>query len=140
MTLAEKHGQDSPGAYKSGVLITTILTKISHVTLLTLYQVGIKAESPAGFDTKAMFKGPPHRFADGQQEIWIPACFAIPWLLGQQARRKKQQMRQSKAMVVKSIEKVQLICRSCWLREQTLLCGMHTLTLPDPAARSNTSA
>lgn len=31
------------------VLITTISTNVS-VTLLTLYQVGIKAESPAGFD------------------------------------------------------------------------------------------
>jgi len=35
-------------------------------------------------------------FADGEQEIWIPACFAIPWLLGQQVRHKRQQMRQTK--------------------------------------------
>ena len=39
---------------------------------------------------------PPHRGADAEQEIWIPACFAIPWLLGQQVRHKKQQMHQTK--------------------------------------------
>ncbi len=31
----------------------------------------------------------PDHFADEEQEIWLPACFAIPWLLGQQVRHKK---------------------------------------------------
>ena len=38
----------------------------------------------------------PDHFADEEQEIWLPACFAIPWLLGQQVRQKKQQLHQSK--------------------------------------------
>ena len=38
----------------------------------------------------------PDHFADEEQEIWSPACFAIPWLLGQQVRHKKQQLHQTK--------------------------------------------
>ena len=34
-------------------------------------------------------------FADKEQEVWLPACFAIPWLLGQQVRH-KQQLHQTK--------------------------------------------
>jgi len=36
----------------------------------------------------------PHLVADDEQELWIPAVFAIPWLLGQQVRMKKLQMHQ----------------------------------------------
>ena len=43
-----------------------------------------------------MFKFLPDHFADEEQEIWLPACFAIPWLLGQQVRHKKQQLHQTK--------------------------------------------
>ena len=38
----------------------------------------------------------PDHLADEEQNIWLPACFAIPWLLGQQVRHKKQQLHQSK--------------------------------------------
>ena len=38
-----------------------------------------------------MFKVLPDHSADEEQAIWLPACFAIPWLLGQQVRHQKQQ-------------------------------------------------
>ncbi|KAL3161847.1 hypothetical protein ABBQ38_008937 [Trebouxia sp. C0009 RCD-2024] len=34
--------------------------------------------------------------SDEEQEIWLPACFAIPWLIGQQVRQQKQQLHQTK--------------------------------------------
>lgn len=37
-----------------------------------------------------------NHFADEEQEIWLPACFAIPWLIGQQVRQQKQQLHQTK--------------------------------------------
>ena len=37
----------------------------------------------------------PDHFANEAQEIWLPACFAIPWLLGQQVRHNTQ-LRQTK--------------------------------------------
>ena len=38
----------------------------------------------------------PDHFADEEQEIWLPACFAIPWLLGHQVRHIRQQLHQTK--------------------------------------------
>ena len=37
-----------------------------------------------------------NHFADEEQEIWLPACFAVPWLIGQQVRQQKQQLHQTK--------------------------------------------
>ena len=36
------------------------------------------------------FKVLPDHFADEEQAIWLPACFAIPWFLGQQVRHQRQ--------------------------------------------------
>ena len=43
-----------------------------------------------------MFKVLHHHCAEAEQQMWIPAFFAIPWMLGQQVRHKKQQIRQTK--------------------------------------------
>ena len=44
-----------------------------------------------------MLKVLPNQFADEEQEIWLPACFAIPWFLGQQVQYKRKQDGQTKA-------------------------------------------
>lgn len=58
---------------------------------------GVAAEICACIATNIMtVEVLPDHFADAEQEIWLPACFAIPWLLGQQVRHNKQQLHQTK--------------------------------------------
>ena len=58
---------------------------------------GFAAEISACIATGLMtFQVLPDHFADEEQEIWLPAYFAIPWLLGQQVRHQKQQLHQAK--------------------------------------------
>ena len=83
----------------------------------------------------------PDHFANEAQEIWLPACFAIPWLLGQQVRHKKQQLRQTKenGLLLRRNQKISWSVGTASQETSHFHVGpfsMHTTTLPDIAGGS----
>lgn len=86
------------------------------------------------------FPAVPHHVADDEQELWIPAVFAIPWLLGQQVRQKRQQMHQTKENGHQIKSKKSKWSVGAGQEGRDFRVGrfnMHTTTIPDMAARSS---